>query len=162
LIPSDKELYVIDVGDSRVAPHQAAFPKDSKQYFYRQGSKSIAAPHHYLEALRNRITSAVLTTDLDSVDQVSAYKDGDHLPIIQLVLKFKVTNTARVACYRWAVTASPEDPKPTDDAQFLVKTDDLYRVGGARRDNTRIDTTILPTMHDFGIVYIGVRQFGWQ
>ena len=67
VFPVGKALIVIDVGDSRLAPHQAYFPSDKPQYYYRQGGKSIAAPHHYLEALRNRLSYAVLEANLDKV-----------------------------------------------------------------------------------------------
>jgi predicted HTH transcriptional regulator len=60
-VPSGKELVVIDVGESRLAPHQASFPSDNPQYYYRQGGKSMPAPHHFLEALRNRLTGYALT-----------------------------------------------------------------------------------------------------
>jgi len=159
-IPGAKELYVIDVGDSRLAPHQAAFPKDNKQYYYRQAGKSIAAPHHYLEALRNRITSAVLVTDLDAIERVSAYEDGPSHPIIQVILRFKVTNTSRVACYRWAVVPSFEDPIAAAD-QFIVSDADLRRVGGVRQEGTT-DLSILPTLHEYGHAFFGFRFFGGQ
>src|SRR5262245_40987121 len=67
VIPAGKALIVIDIGDSRLAPHQAYFPPDKPQYYYRQGGKSVAAPHHYLEALRNRLSYAVLQATFDSL-----------------------------------------------------------------------------------------------
>lgn len=70
-IPANKDLIVIDVGDSRLAPHQSVFPADKPMYFYRQGGKSIPAPHHYLEALRNRLTYAVLNVDMIGLQVVA-------------------------------------------------------------------------------------------
>ena len=50
LIPKDKVVIVIDIGDSIAAPHQCA----SGLYFCRLGGRSEPAPHHYLEMLRGR------------------------------------------------------------------------------------------------------------
>ena len=51
LIPQDKIIIVIDVGDSNFAPHQSS--KDN-HYYYRAGGHSKAAPHQHLEFLWKR------------------------------------------------------------------------------------------------------------
>jgi len=54
----DRSIYVLDIGDSVAAPHQA---KDEKKYYYRIDGHSKPAPHFHLELLRNRMTKAVLS-----------------------------------------------------------------------------------------------------
>jgi hypothetical protein len=46
-IPSDKEVIVIDVGDSAAAPHQS---KRDKRYYRREAGHSVPAPHFYVGA----------------------------------------------------------------------------------------------------------------
>lgn len=56
-IPTDKEVVVIDVGDSPLAPHQCVREsKDATKYLYyfRQAGHSEPAPNFYLELLRSR------------------------------------------------------------------------------------------------------------
>lgn len=51
LIPQDKVIIVIDVGDSNLAPHQS---NKDYHYYYRAGGHSKPAPHQYLEFLWKR------------------------------------------------------------------------------------------------------------
>src|SRR6266480_1931445 len=51
VIPVDRVVIVIDVGDSMLAPHQDIF---TKYYYHRSGGRSEPAPHHYLEMLWGR------------------------------------------------------------------------------------------------------------
>ena len=48
-ILNGRVIIVVDVGDSTLAPHQAA---ESKIYYFRQGGRSEPAPQFYLETLR--------------------------------------------------------------------------------------------------------------
>ena len=50
-IPSACSVIVIDIGDSRLAPHQDRF---SKYYYHRSAGRSEPAPHHHLELLWGR------------------------------------------------------------------------------------------------------------
>ena len=50
-IGSEKTVISIDIYDSDLAPHRSL--KDDK-YYYRQGSQSVLAPHHYLAFLWGR------------------------------------------------------------------------------------------------------------
>ncbi len=74
-------------------PHQAAFPADNPQYFYRQGGQSIAAPHHYLEGLRNRrLTFAVLESSLESVTVGRSHPEDDICrAVVENAFNFVVT-----------------------------------------------------------------------
>jgi hypothetical protein len=51
LIPAGRIVVVIDIADSRFAPHQS---EHTKLYYYRAGGRSEPAPHFYLETLRGR------------------------------------------------------------------------------------------------------------
>jgi hypothetical protein len=166
-VPDGRELVVIDVGESRLAPHQACFPPDNPQYYYRQGGKSMPAPHHYLEALRNRLTAAVLEARLDSVtvehryfeENAAANADSGFPFVAELCLHFKVTNVSRVACYKWDVVAS----MPTDDEQKrLIVTKETFPKLGSAMSGISIDDTILPTLTARKTVFMGLRVFGME
>lgn len=60
-IPQGRDVIVIDVGDSSLAPHQAT---GSGTYYQRAGGHSVAAGHFYLETLRTRLTRPSLEVDL--------------------------------------------------------------------------------------------------
>jgi hypothetical protein len=99
-------VLVLDIGDSPLAPHQAAYPIDDPKYYFRQGGKSIAAPHHYLEALRNRFVAATLEVkDVElRVESVKSVAVANHeIPFDEVLFSvvFTILNTGRVACFRW-------------------------------------------------------------
>jgi Putative DNA-binding domain len=50
-LPEGKTIIVIDIGDSKLAPHQSF---DSKIYYHRVGSHSKPAGHHYISLLFGR------------------------------------------------------------------------------------------------------------
>jgi hypothetical protein len=149
-IPADKELFVIDVGESRLAPHQTNFPPDNPQYFYRQGGKSIAAPHHYLEALRNRLTFAVLQAKLDRVQVIRAWSDGEHFAVLEIVLRFTVKNVSLVACYKWAIGLQVRG----DVSEFIRTAAEFSQLGSGLTVNR---DTILPTLDTTDVQVIGFR-----
>lgn len=49
VIEKDKPVYVIEIDESEIAPHQSSV---SKVYYYREGNDSQPAHHYYLEGLR--------------------------------------------------------------------------------------------------------------
>ena len=64
MIPADRDVIVIDVGDSALAPHQCVQGGGGAikfMYYMRQGGHSVPAPHFYVELLRQRLTNAALT-----------------------------------------------------------------------------------------------------
>jgi hypothetical protein len=69
-IPADKEVIVIDVGDSAAAPHQN---KRDRIYYRREGGRSARAPHFYLEILRQRLTNPVLEFKLKKIEDADVY-----------------------------------------------------------------------------------------
>lgn len=56
-LPSQKIVIVIDIGDSKLAPHQTNVKKQKKEidsYYQRFGSRSVPAEHHNLSLLFGR------------------------------------------------------------------------------------------------------------
>jgi predicted HTH transcriptional regulator len=74
-IPQGKVLIVVDIGDSILAPHQSR----NGTYYYRAGSHSSPAPHFYLETLRNRLVSPVLTPELTNARYVTLQRSSDGI-----------------------------------------------------------------------------------
>ncbi len=66
-----KSIFVIEVGDSLAAPHQA---KADKHYYYRIDGHTKPAPHFYVELLQKRETRSVLT--IEAIDY--QVKDSSH------------------------------------------------------------------------------------
>jgi hypothetical protein len=151
-IAAGKAVIVIDVGDSRLAPHQAYFPPDKPQYYYRQGGKSIAAPHHYLEALRNRLAYAVLEAELATWQTGGCIVDGEGYAVVEICLRFSLTNVSRVACYKWDL-----DCRITGEGiDEFIRTQ--AQVNGLRcNQGIRVDTTILPTRRAEHVIPLGFR-----
>lgn len=89
-------IYVIEVGDSVAAPHQA---KD-KVYYYRIDGHSDPAPHVHLQLLRDRYTRSVLQViDIGhTVDKVALI--GGTL-ILSLAISFR--NISKQATTAWGV-----------------------------------------------------------
>jgi len=148
LIPEDRTVIVIDIGDSRLAPHQAAFPPDNPQYYYREGGRSVPAPHHYLEVLRNRLVAAVLTPKLASVGIRTAFPYTDGRYVLELDVVFHVSNSSRIACHEWTL-----------DVQFsggprYITNREIREIG--RTDGVQFNRTILPTRTAAHHAYIGI------
>ncbi len=154
-IPSGTVAIVVDVGDSVLAPHQAA---GAVQYYYRVGGHSTPAPHFYLETLRNRLTNPILKPELQGVRVARAYAcEGGAF--VELILRFEVKNTGRVAAYKWRLVLDRvtgarqgDDPECFFDARQFPRTG-----GGVRRNGVLLDDTILPSLsvlveRDLGLV----------
>jgi hypothetical protein len=138
-IQPGKCVIVIDVGDSPLAPHQANFPTDRPNYFYRVGGHSKPAPHHYLELLRNRLIAAVLTPTLERVLFTRLAHLRDEEWAVELQCEFLVRNTSRIVCNEWALVvsfAAEETTKLYDPAE-LPRTP---KMGGLRLKNTLLPT----------------------
>jgi hypothetical protein len=159
-IPNGRDVIVIDLGDSPLAPHQAAYPAGVRRYYCRSGGHSIPAPHHYLEALRNRLTCGMLEVELVSVSVRRVLPDprGNQgrrsaSAVAELRIQARVRNVGRIACYRWAVgMGTPDEPPWTD---ILVRPEEC--VGLGKSDGMRIDWTVLPGGTDRSDGFVGVR-----
>jgi hypothetical protein len=137
-IPVGRDLIVIDIGDSALAPHQSR--RHRGQYYYRSGSHSLPAPHFYLELLRQRLTSASLDFDLRRVDIEEAWRHEGSL-MLRFVAHFEVKNTGRIAAYKWALVPRRLFQIPDD------RVDDYFfgpiPGSGGRNSSFRVDDTIL-------------------
>lgn len=159
-IPEGREVIVIDVGDSRLAPHQATFPKDAPQYYFRQGGRSVPAPHHYLEALRNRLTAAVLKAQLRLItvdDVLMGLPECAYFLIIGL--HFVISNESRLVCNKWAFRWELNYVAPPGEFGIIVSDNiDKYLSSDLRTALIQpIDNSILPTMSRRRLVHFGLR-----
>jgi hypothetical protein len=105
-IPADRDVIVIDVGDSALAPHQCVHDGgDAAKYMYymRQGGHSVPAPHFYVELLRQRLTNAALTATPSRIVYVVGSGDQHAGLFALLALRMIVENVGRVAAYKWQV-----------------------------------------------------------
>ncbi|NUS21118.1 MAG: ATP-binding protein [Mesorhizobium sp.] len=95
-IPPDRDVIVVEVGDSASAPHQSV---RDHIYYHRQGGRSVPARHFYLELLRNRATVAALQWDLQSAAaQAIPYGNGMYFVTR---LQFLIHNAGHVAAHQW-------------------------------------------------------------
>lgn len=152
-IPAGREVIVIDVGDSQLAPHQCAYGGGEAQkyaYYYRQGGRSEHAPHFYLELLRQRLVNPALELRPLSFrharfGHVEQY--GAHLLIGRL--DFLIQNTSRVAAYKWRIVLAEVSgyPEGRYDDYSLPSHEYQYwtrdQVGGVRLDDTILPGTDL-------------------
>ncbi len=153
-ITSGTVIIVIDVGDSALAPHQAA---PNKTYYYREGGHSKPAPHFYLETLRNRLVRPSLEAELTGIDVTRANKFNDGV-FVEMVLNFQITNKGRVAAYKWELSIdemSGHFDGREDDYKFSFSSFPVP-MKGLRKSSIRIDDTILPSLalnekRDFGL-----------
>jgi Putative DNA-binding domain len=145
-IPVDRDVLVIDVGDSALAPHQCLHDGgDAIKYLYymRQGGHSVPAPHFYVELLRQRLTNAALTVTEGPVDYI--YGTGSDSGIVALLkLVMTVENVGRVAAYKWAIQwRDPRNLAPGRwDAYAFFDRSRLAIVDP--ESGLRVDDTILP------------------
>jgi len=147
-IPPNRELIVIDFGDSGLAPHQS---RRDHTYYYRSAGRSVPAPHFYLELLRQRLTNPVLDFKLSSLD-FDAWELDASL-VLRIEAKFAVENTGRVAAYKWALVRR--------EFQGLSERINDYFLDGipgasGRVTSVRIDDTILPGCTLFEAMVFGV------
>jgi hypothetical protein len=144
-----RELIVIDIGDSALAPHQS---RRHSAYYYRSAGRSVPAPHFYLELLRHRLTNAALEYHLSSIVIENAWKHADAV-YLRFDALFEIKNVGRIAAYKWALVARTLHDLPDG------RGDDFY-FGGipgspGRGSGIRVDDTILP-----GVTLNETKTFG--
>ena len=104
-IPAERDVIVIDIGDSALAPHQCAYGgRDARKYtyYYRQAGRSEPAPHFYLELLRQRLVNPTLEAEFVKLLPVKA-RQISGASFLATRLRFRVRNIDRVAAYKWQV-----------------------------------------------------------
>jgi hypothetical protein len=151
-IPRDKGIFVIDVGDSALAPHQSA---EDHVHYYRLGSHSVAASSFYLELLRQRLTAPKLHFELAEVQVAESVRLGPG-PWVTLRLIFLVRNDGRVAAYLWRIRGTGHN-LPTERAEDLIFDTERFplevRPGGVAKG----DMTILPGDSRTEPIFVGLQ-----
>lgn len=145
-IPLDRDVIVVDVGDSPLAPHQCMHGgRDARKYtyYYRQAGRSEPAPHFYLELLRHRLVSPVLELSLKKIVLEDAYRTDDAF-FLETRVAFKVSDTDRVTAYKWALLLKSINNIPDGrENDYRSNTAD-YSVQKSRSRGYRMDDTLLP------------------
>lgn len=136
-IPNDRDIIVVDFGDSALAPHQS---RRHTSYFYRSAGRSVHAPHFYLELLRQRMTAPDLEASLTALDAETGWEHNGEL-YVRLLLTFDVRNVGRMAAYKWTSII--------EKLEYQENRLDDYIFGAApgapgRSEGVRIDDTLLP------------------
>lgn len=151
-ISPEREVVVIDFGDSALAPHQ---DREAKVYYHRSAGRSEPAPHFYIELLRQRLTHPALDFEIFEIRPNTAYFDEGSI-FVELDLTFSIENTGRIAAYKWALTVRhySVDQERFEDFHY-GRTHFPKR--GPRTASIPIDTTILPGCSGRDLHYIGVR-----
>jgi hypothetical protein len=151
-IPAGQVLIVVDVGDSALAPHQAA---ESRIYYYREGGHSKPAPHFYLETLRNRLVNPRIVPELTHVQFVRSYRQQEGV-LVRVRLHFQITNTGNIAAYKWALPIEFLNYVPDRLADYRFDASALPKDGALGLGGIRIDPTILPGLHMDEKIDIGI------
>lgn len=93
-IPMGRVVLSISVDDSQWAPHQSL----DNVYYYRQGGKSVPAPHQMLDLMRHRPARAVLNVVAARVDMSTGlFRPGSSSQMMMTVI---VENTSRTVSAR--------------------------------------------------------------
>lgn len=138
-IPQDREVVVVDIGDSSAAPHQSA---RDKTYYHRSGGRSEPAPHFYLELLRQRLVNPELDLTLEEIRLVDAYEAEEDI-FLETEIIFSVENVGRVASYKWAIVIEQVNDAPNGRNDYYGNRRS-YPIQKSRNTSVRIDDTILP------------------
>lgn len=149
-IPDGRDVFVLDFGDSALAPHQAIVPKDKPIYYYRSGGTSRPAPHFFLEAMRQRFVTAVL----EASARIKAFCLVDDLTAdlvgIELQIEITVTNVGRVASYKSVVCWEVEG----------LPTGCIAR--GIKSPGFSLDNTLLPSLSCSAKITLGHFKPCWE
>lgn len=143
VIPADRVVLVVDVGDSSLAPHQSAI---DQRYYYRVAGHSKPAPHFYIETLRNRLTRPSLEPELSAIERADAYAWQDGV-FVELRLLCTVRNVGSIAAYRWNLRLDGTDGEAQErSADIFFSQHQFPR--RRQRDNIAIpgDPTLLPSL----------------
>jgi len=159
-IPANREIVVIDIGDSALAPHQCAYGGgEAKKYFYyyRQAGQSAPAPHFHLELLRQRLVSPVLESKLVTLTPGRMERTDEGI-FLTAYLQFRVENVGRVAAYKWQLDLVEVAGHPKNRSHdYRFRRQDYPAGMTSGNGGIRVDDTILPGCSldepkDFGVL----------
>lgn len=139
-IPSDRELIVVELDDSFLAPHQSRY---DKIYYHRVGGHSVPAPHFYLETLRQRATKPILVVSVAGITALTAYEHAEGV-LVRLRFDFDVTNVGRVVAVDWFVDVS-EGTSSLGDGVILLKSDFPKNGASYPWRHPKIGSSLLPS-----------------
>jgi len=139
-VPIDREVVVIDIGDSALAPHQSV---GDRKYYYRSAGRSEPAPHFYLELLRQRLTNPTLEFALEEVNLADASQIDDGI-FLETKMVFLIKNTGRIAAYKWGLFLNTLLNIPDDREKDYFVGAGSFPVNKRRDRSIRMDDTILP------------------
>jgi hypothetical protein len=124
LIPAERIVVVVDVGDSAAAPHQS---KRDRIYYRREGGRSVPAPHFYIELLRQRLTNPSLVVEEITCEFANAYETAnDSLLALALKLNWRIRNVGRVVATNWAINIRGFSWPDDVDLRARVQSDVLF------------------------------------
>lgn len=114
-------IYLIKIGDSQAAPHQANF---DKKYYQRIDGHTKPAPHFYIELLRNRTTRTLLEIVKINwhVRHPKPQPPNQAMLRIPLTLNLTVENKSIMAATSWGVAL-----KAANENDWLVSVKDSKR-----------------------------------
>jgi hypothetical protein len=148
-IPAERQVIVIDFGDSALAPHQCAHGGGEAikhMYYCRQGGHSVPAPHFYVELLRQRLTAPRLKATPSALEYVrgqhSALAGQPNGVFVIARLPMRVENVGRVAAYKWTISWQVETQSTDYDAEISVNSTEWPM--GVGTTGVRMDDTVLP------------------
>jgi hypothetical protein len=145
-IPINRELIVIDVGNSALAPHQCIVNGKGVSkyaYYHRRGGRSEPAPHFYLELLRQRLVNPVIEAKLVRIAAVKLKRTAEGLFFV-MSLNFRIENLGRVSAYKWRLQIREMDGHPDSrvgDYHFDPRD---FPASVGYQSGIRMDDTILP------------------
>lgn len=156
-IPLDREVIVIDIGDSPLAPHQCARSgKNVPQhtYYHRRGGRSHPAPHFYLELLRQRLVSPTLEISEIEIRPWKVTRNDDVL-FLAMNVRFTIENTSQVAAYRWGIRWLGGGGLPEERLEDYHLNRDTFPSGFNNNIPIKTVDTILP-----GLLFIEEKDLG--
>jgi hypothetical protein len=122
-LPVDRPVIVIDIPDSHLAPHQA-YKGTLRQYYVRAGGHAVPAPHHFLEALRNRLTKIVLVPQLEQIVVNNAYEHHAGYAVVDFVCRWSAKNQSRQSASLWTI----ETQFPPNEWISVLTHEDFPRI----------------------------------
>jgi len=152
-----RDVVIIDVGDSALAPHQCQRDGQHSRkgiYYYRQAGHSVAAPHFYLELLRQRLVAPSLEATGVHIYPVKAARvEGGYF--LATRMRFVLNNGGRVAAYKWALIIESISGHQSDRLADYRFSPSEYPPGWNQDSSIQLDETILP-----GCTYLAHKDLG--
>jgi schlafen family protein len=139
-IPVSSAVFVVDIGDSALAPHQS---RVDHVHYHRQGGRSVPASSFYLELLRQRLTAPSLEFQLASARPLQGAR-REPGPLVVLLLSFLVRNEGRVAAYKWRMRMTTADGLPSGRIEDVYPEPPAFPQEVSQGGVAIGDITILP------------------